>query len=283
MLNVIVDYLRQKMNLLTYVSQSYGLAEIVDRRDGEENVSFPSVYVNGELSQVSFDSHPSLAFFILDGEIERTTSEGELYSCADQVTEVYKLKLYFFNSGKEISDCASFMQRSAYNISKWLTSDNSQLQEELNLQEARISATSFNFAKKSVWDELHNGITYSLSERQQLCRIDFDVFISGVESCFEEPCDGADTIFNFCQLQDSMYDIITNESQTFLLNGTNQSFGASAYVDLRNKTITEIFYDGVYLSPAYSPPPYTWNRTTGLLTFNISISSGIAIHIKYNT
>jgi len=189
MLNIIVDYLRQKANALTYIADSYGLAEIIDRRDGEDNVSFPAIYTRGELTQISFDTHPSLVFFTLDGEIERETDDGEI-SCEDQIKEVYKLRLYFFNAGKEISDCASITQASAYAIAKWLTDDNSQIQIALNLQELYVTATSFNFNKKEVWEELHNGIPLKLSERQQLVRIVFDVSISGVESCFvSDPCD----------------------------------------------------------------------------------------------
>jgi len=196
MLNIIVDYLRDKANALNYIADSYGLAEIVDRRDGENSVSFPSVYQKGELTQVSFDTHPSLVFFLLDGEIARTTTPGEIQSCNDQVTEVYKLKLYLFNSGKELSNCASETQNMAYALAKWLTADNSQLQTTLSLYDLRITATSFNFNKKSVWEELHNGIPYSLSERQQLCSIEFDVFISGVESCFVgDVCDLPDFVW----------------------------------------------------------------------------------------
>lgn len=190
MVNIIVDYLRQKANALTFIADSYGLAEIVERQDGDTNKSYPAIYKNGELVQISFDTHPSLIFFTLDGEIERTTDIGETSSCNDQVTETYKIKAYFFNAGKEISDCASITQQSAYAIAKFINANNTQLETALNLQEVKITTTSFDFNKKSVWDELHNNIPYSLSERQQLCSISFDVFITGIESCFVgDPCD----------------------------------------------------------------------------------------------
>lgn len=190
MLNIIVDYLSQKAGSLSYVAEAKGLAEIVDRVDSEENVSFPAVYVRGELSQLFFDKSPSLVFFRLDGEIERETTDGDTSSCQDQITETYKLILYFFNSGKEISDCASITQQSAYAIAKFLNSNNTQLETALNLQLVDITTSSFNFDKKSVWEELHNNIPFSLPERQQLCAIHLNISISGVESCFVgDPCD----------------------------------------------------------------------------------------------
>lgn len=254
MVNIIVDYLRDKAKSLEFVAEAYGLAELVERISSQESVSFPAVYQKGELTQVNFDAHPSLVFFILDGEVERETDDGEITSCSDQVTETYQLKLFFFNAGKEISNCASFAQQEAYSIAKYLTADNSQLQTNLQLQELRIAATSLNFSKKDVWEELHSNIPFSLSEQQQLCRISFEVLVSGVESCFvTDPCDNSEFVYefpivSFCERVDDCLGIDReNGDATKVLNErgdfVQQTGGGGGAVDSVNGQTGDVVLD----------------------------------------
>jgi len=291
MVNLITDYLRQKAIAMNFVSSAYSLAEIVDRQDGDNNVSFPAVYVNGELNQISFDTHPSLVFFTLDGEIKRETEPGEIASCNDQVTETYKLKCYLFNAGKEISDCASFIQQAAYSLAKFITSGNGDFETEMNLQEVQITATSFNFNKKSVWEELHNGIPLLLSERQQLCRIDFDVLISGVESCFvTDPCDNSafvytNSITSFCDRVSGCGDLAKIIS--FLTVTGQSSYDAGDVADLAllvGKTIgteiSKVELDGSNLiGGTYAL--VSWDDTDLVFDSGITIAGSERVFILY--
>lgn len=291
MVNIIVEYLRQKANAMEFISTAYGLAEIVERRDGEDTKTFPAVYEKGELVQLAYDTHPSVVFFVLDGEIERETADGETSSCADQVTETYKLKLYFFNAGKEISDCASFIQQAAYSLAKFITSDNTQFETEHNLQEVRITATSFSFSKKSVWEELHNNIPFSLSERQQLCRIDLDFYISGVESCFvTDPCDNSEFVYtnsltSFCERATNCTGIVKLIS--FLTTAGQSSYDSGDVPELSDLVgkivgteIAKVELDGSNLISGTSVL-VSWNNTDLVFDAGITIAGNERVLILY--
>lgn len=283
MLNILVEYLRQKADAMDFIAVAYGLAEMVDRKDGDENKSYPAVYSKGELVQVSFDTKPSLVFFMLDGEVKRETNDGETSSCEDQVTETYKLKLFFFNAGKELSDCASITQQAAYSIAKFFNSDNTQLETALNLQEVRITTTSFNFNKKNVWEDLHNNIPFSLSERQQLCSIDFDVFINGVESCFVvDPCQNSDytytnTLTSFCErVADCSPGVFSID---FYGNNTDRITKA----ELIGKEILMLSTDGIIRKKSTNTETrdYTPNSPTGETVFSSVVFDDQLINVLY--
>lgn len=196
MLNVLSDYLRQKAQSLDYVSKAYGIAEKAFRDDNGTNVSFP--IVNGE--QIIFDTEPFLVFFMLDGDVSRNTQESETVACEDDVIETYRIKAYLFVSGKEPSDCASFTQRSAYALAKYITGDNSTLENSQNLEEVDITTSSFVFNKRDVWDDLHDGIPFGLSDSRQLASITFNVELTGRESCFVDYDCPDNPITNFCEV-----------------------------------------------------------------------------------
>lgn len=271
MVNTIVNYFQQKAATLDFLSYAYGLAEIVDRQDGEENKSFPAVWSKGSLTQVSFDAFPSFVFFTLDGGIERDTDDGET-SCEDNVTEVYKFKAYLFVTGEEVSECSSFTQKSAYVIAKTLSTNEKQLAETLNFENATITITDFEFRKKEVWNELHNNIPYCLGERQQLCSIGIRVELQGVESCFAvDPCSDDEFVYICPQRNDDMQ----IDQFTTVANQT-----AYTRPVLENRTVWIAVDDNVVLKPSQFSKPYASSVFT-LLDNSFPVDAGHTITIFY--
>ncbi len=288
MLSPLIKYLRAKIAATQFVDKVYGMGEVREL-DGEK---FPAVYNNGELIHIDFDTYEEVCFFILDGKVSREGSESPYIANVNNIKDVYNLKCILYIQGDEDINCQSDSQRIAYAVSKAITGIHPTFSTETQLDLAFGEVKEIDLSGDSVWGDIFSGDS-KLKDDDILISISFDFTLSGREECFvSDDCENLEFIFNldgitFCArvnqcittTDGGQFGFTTTDATEYTFNGTANAYNANA-VDLRGATLNWINLDGLLWVPTSD---YTFNSTTGGITFVKDCASGVYGFINYTT
>lgn len=280
MLSTINAYLKAKLEPLTYIDMVYGLGEVVS----EGGKKYPVVYEKNEALPVNFDAYQCLAFFIRDGKVDRNQEEHEFLGGEYVITEIYPYKLIIYVHGIENVNCDNLSGQITWAIAQILTGAQPTLESEVGFEGAEITITAIETNKNTVWADIYGGQS-KLRDSDILLSVSFEVETTGVQTCYlTPPCNSSDFDFsgNYTSLCEKINDCLFTAGGVFLIEYLTD--GSSTYQNdlLINAAVKEISVDGKILNRLVTPADWSFNSTTGTISFNITVYNGSEIHIRYN-
>jgi len=274
MMSLILQFLIAKFTTLPYISKVFGAASFVEV-GGEKVVG---VYEGSELVQLNFDAYKSLVYVVANGSSNRSTVEHSRIATLETATEVYPFRVVIYSQGKENVNCASYSQSIAQGIKKNLSGLQTELMDAVNADTVVVRVTDCDYDKANVWKS-QTSLPNSLKDDDILVSIDFEVTITGDESCFAgEPCIASEFVFSnaavsFCQM---VNDCITS-GEPYALEAQGNGTTSITMPELVDKEVLFVSTDGRIRTDS----DYTFTSATGSTVFISEVYSDQTIYWLY--
>lgn len=184
MIDVIIQYLNQKIAATEYFVEVLGLANRIER---EEKV-YPAIYIGNEFSRIDFDKFSSVSYWRMNGVVGVSDKESPMIIGKDY-TYTIPLKFVAFIRKDEAMNDAYFASKLIQGIIGVTKGNSLALSSTLNAQTATISVKSYNDDPIKVANEEYENIKFEPRYEYAMFSIDYEVTIVSNEDCFDSICD----------------------------------------------------------------------------------------------
>ncbi len=182
-MKVIIDYINYKIEEMNLFPVRYGLCEIIKNPTNE--TSFPAEFCSGEYKPVNFENDGTV-YHRLTGDItSQETDEESSVSCDPFIERTYPMRTVGVvpkteNNAYQDSNIAELLAR------KITLSNNRTLRQALKADSISIEIKNISTDRNKIWGEEYTKIDMSMPFESIYLAIDYDVIITGNNSCFPE-------------------------------------------------------------------------------------------------
>ncbi len=194
----IIEHINSKISEIGLFPIRFGLCEIIKRTLDETSTSFPAEFCSGEYTQVSDFERGGTVYHRLTGDITSTEADEESsVSCDPFIERTYPMRTVGVvpkneNSATQDSKIAELLAR------KISFSNNKALRQAINADSVSIEIKSISTDRNKIWEEEYSNIPMSIPFESIYLAIDYNIIITGNNSCFPEYECGSDTPPNLC-------------------------------------------------------------------------------------
>jgi hypothetical protein len=184
MLEKVLTEINTRLGTLGIFSKIHGLCEIIT----ESGISFPAEYCNNEYKQVSDFDRNGVVYHRINGNVSVSQDDEESPTgCGIYSTRTYPLKMVCCVKKSVYKDNDAFVeQKIAENIQAIIEDvDNKELLQELNADQVRVSVTSINTLRDSVFSSEYKGRDMFIKYEYAYLSIDYNIIIAGELSCYQ--------------------------------------------------------------------------------------------------
>jgi|DEB0MinimDraft_6_1074348.scaffolds.fasta_scaffold09595_2 hypothetical protein len=285
MIHQTVNYLNGLLEVLGIATTYHAVTELetVEDREGNER-TVPLVYVSrGNFDEVDFES--KVLYHRITGAISREEEESDV-GCGLNITQTAPMRLVcFFDKAIYKTDDANITSKIGNNIANTISSNNiKSLATALQTDYVEVSVLSIETNRRTIFDGEFDGIDYTLPSDLGVVSIDYEIRVSGDESCFiSYGCD--DESLDIRQLIIDEYCI--TQSTTMIKNYITTASATQTFADFIGYDLDDMYINlqgagnmGSLSGLSAARKMVTaWDSVTGIMTFKAALSAGYQITI----
>lgn len=287
MIHQTVAYLNGLLEVLGVASNYYGITELEEDRDKDDNVRvIPMVYVSrGNSDEVDFES--KAVYHRITGTVTREESEDiTTKGCGLGIVQTAPMKLVcFFDKNIYNTDDANITFKVGNNIANTISSENiKSLATSLQVDYVNVRVDGINTDRRSIFGEEFDGIEYDLPSDLGLVSIDYTIEVAGDESCFVSyGCN--DEEINIRQL---IIDEYCADQTTFMIaNYITTASATQTFADFVGYSLENMYVNlqgagnlGHLAGLSAAKKLITaWDSATGVMTFKTALTAGNQITV----
>ena len=189
MIDVIIQYLNQKITSTGYFVEVLGLANRIER----EGKIYPAIYIGNEFSRIDFDKFSSVSYWRMNGEVGFSEKESVAKIGKDYTTTI-PLKFVAFRRKDAANNDAYFASKLIQGIIATTKGNSLALSTAINAETATISVRSYNDDPIKVANDEYENIKFEPRYEYAMFSIDYEVTIVSNENCFTDICDALEFV-----------------------------------------------------------------------------------------
>ena len=218
MLQQVIQYVNIKLQTLNLFTKSYELAEMISKKDGEKEITFPAVKdKTGEYKEIDFDKTPSLCFHIVNGDVSRQTLES-ITVTKQRFQHDIPIRLFCVIEKKQYKNWSAYTAYTlSQNISTTITETNVRtLKVALKIHSCSITPTTCSIDSEQVYKEIFKGVDVAFPDDVVFIAVNYTISIIGTVNCVPiVDCEG-----NEIDIETILRSIICSPVKIYNFDGT---------------------------------------------------------------
>lgn len=184
MIDVVIEYLNQKISSTKYFIEVLGLANRIEK----EGMVYPAIYIGNEYSRIDLDKFSSVSYWRLNGDVGVSERESP-DTIGKEYTTSIPLKFVGFRKKDSAMNDAYFANKLIQGIIASIKGTSLPLASAVNAKRSTISVLTYNDDPIKVSNDEYINIKFEPRYEYSMFSIDFEITIISNESCITGVCD----------------------------------------------------------------------------------------------